>query len=241
MTEAFGLTHPGLVRGRNEDAFACREDLGLFVVADGMGGHTAGDVASRTAVEAFVEGITSAREKAGGSDGAGLLRDIAAGAHEKIRRLGEGIGGRRPGTTVVCLYVIAGTAWVGNLGDSRAYRLRNGRLERLTRDHSHVQRLVDAGDLLPEEAERHPMANVITNCLGYGEIAKVFLPRPETIEKGDLFLLASDGLTRVVSEAQIAAVLGAATGARAAAERLVALALEGGGPDNITVVVARHG
>lgn len=238
--DAASLTHTGLVRERNEDAFACRGDLGLFVVADGMGGHAAGDVASRIAVAAFVEGIARAREQGGGDDGAALLSRVASEAHEGVLKFGSGTVGRRPGSTVVCLYFAAGTAWVANAGDSRAYRLRGGRLERLTRDHSYVQRLIDAGDILPEDAERHPMANVISNCLGYGEIGEVFQPRPEKIEKGDIFLLASDGLTRVVPEKAIAAALTDTAGAEQAAERLVELALEGGGPDNITVVVVRH-
>ena len=239
--EAFALTHAGLQRERNEDAFACREDLGLFVVADGMGGHAAGDVASRVAVEAFVEGIARARVHAGGNYGVAVLRAGATDAHEQIRKLGEGTSGRRPGTTVVCLYIDCGTAWVAHVGDSRAYRLRGGRLERLTRDHSHVQRLIDAGDLVQEDAESHPLANVITHCLGYGEIGEVFRPRAESIMDGDVHLLASDGLTRVVREETIAGALAQTGSAREAVELLVELALEAGGPDNITVAVVRHG
>jgi serine/threonine-protein phosphatase Stp1 len=229
-------THVGLKRKINEDAVLARPDLGVWAVADGMGGHDAGEVASALVVEML------------GAVGAGLdvrARAAAAhlalsGAHERLTAMaqaGPGGGSRTIGSTVVAL-VADGVSYICLwAGDSRGYLWRDGALVQLTRDHSLVQTLVDAGELDPADAQDHPNANVVLRAVGasgaLGVDAVDGLVRP-----GDRFLLASDGLTRLVSDAELAAALGASD-QDAAADRLIALVLERGAPDNVSLVMLR--
>jgi len=224
-----GLTHPGLVRRRNEDVLLMREADGLWLIADGMGGLDEG---------AWAAGMVAAR-LAGVPTGQGAAADAAAvgaalqGAngevHMAARRSGVSIG-----TTAVCLLLQDGAYACVWAGDSRAYRLRGERLQQLTRDHSHVQELVDQGRLAPEDARRHPARNVVTRAVGIDPILSC-----ETVvgnaRGGDRFLLCSDGLTEVVEDPEIALALDAEP--QAACERLLALALERGAPDNVTLAV----
>jgi serine/threonine protein phosphatase PrpC len=224
----------GRVRSLNEDALLDRGDIGLWVVADGMGGHAAGDFAS----QAIVDALGQVAPPSGGSS---FLRDVEERiqvAHAALRResLARGSGGII-GSTVVALL-----AWNRHYacvwaGDSRLYLLRDGALRQVSRDHSLVQDLVDAGELAPEQAESHPQANVVTRAVGAVEHL-VLDKTHEQISVGDMFLLCSDGLTRHVSDQEIAAVLTDET-APGAAQVLIDLALERGARDNVTTVVVR--
>ncbi len=227
-------TDVGRVRSLNEDAFLDRTEIGLWAVADGMGGHAAGDFASRT----IVDGL---EQIAPPSEGSAFLREVEDRiqiAHTALRQESEARGtGGIIGSTVVVLI-----AWNRHYacvwaGDSRLYLLREGILRQVSRDHSLVQDLVEAGELAPEQAESHPQANVVTRAVGAVEDL-VLDKSHDQIAIGDIFLLCSDGLTRHVSDPEIAAVLTGET-APDAAQALIDLALERGARDNVTAVVVR--
>jgi len=233
---AAGASDTGLIRRRNEDAFHIDLDTGLFLVADGMGGHAAGQEASRLAVE------HCARHLRDGSldvpDVAASLSAAFAGARDGLlRRIEEEPRTLGMGTTLVAtLLRREGSAVVANLGDSRAYVYRDGVLDRITHDHSWVQREVDAGRLEADLAESHPQAHIITRVLSADSS-----PDPDlfslSLQPGDRLLLASDGLTRMVGEREIAEVLGSSHEPERIAKELIRRANEQGGIDNITVVV----
>lgn len=221
-------THEGAVRPRNEDALVNRPDLGLWAVADGAGGHGAGDVASNAIAEALNSippGLTAAELLA-------QLRLRLAAVH---RHLQEEAERRGPGHVIASTFV-AMLARGGHFaclwaGDSRAYLLRGGRLQRLTRDHSLVQELIDQGAITEAEAEHHPQGNVITRAVGGpGELGLDKATGP--IGAGDRFLLCSDGLYRTLDETVLTELL---AGAEPAAQ-LVRLAVERGARDNVTAV-----
>jgi serine/threonine protein phosphatase PrpC len=229
-------SHVGKVRKVNEDSCLDRPDLGLWVVADGMGGHDAGDVASRLVVETL--GTVAMPTDAGS-----FIAEVRARLNEANGRLiaeAEQRGdGALIGSTVVamlCFGAFFACLWAG---DSRLYRLRDGRFEQLTRDHSQVQEMVDAGILAPGAAEHHPMANVVTRAVGAS--AELALDKlTDRLATDDVFLLCSDGLSKMVGDAEIAAIL-AQTPIDAAPEALVAAALAQGGRDNVTAVTVRVG
>jgi len=218
-------------RDTNEDTAWAAD--GLFVVADGMGGHEAGEVASRLVVE-VVSGLAGTDPSL--DDVTRVLRE----AHRRVRDL-PSQGERRPGTTLTGVVVTrhAGVAcWlVLNVGDSRTYRMVGGVLEQLTRDHSEVAELVEQGLVAVEDAARHPRRHVVTRVLG-GGAARV---DPDLsmfpVSAGDRMVVCSDGLTDVLPDARVQAVLRAERHPRAAADRLVREALAAGGQDNVTVVV----
>jgi len=192
-------THTGMVRQVNEDSFISRDEIGLWAVADGMGGHQAGDVASQQVVSSL--GAVPASK-----DIAELLHATSMAldsANSKLISMdGEYNSRRVPGSTVVVLLVIDDQAVVAWVGDSRIYRLRNGKAEQITRDHSHVQELVDQQLISPKEAESHPMANVITRAIGIEEPLDLDVLHLVVME-GDRFLLCSDGLSRLLSLQEI--------------------------------------
>jgi PPM family protein phosphatase len=234
IVDRAGITQTGHVRRLNEDAFLLREPL--FMVADGVGGAQAGEVASRMAAEAFAE-VDLAH-----SAGEAALRDAIvranAAIHERASRDERATG---MGTTVAAaLFAPDATVTLANVGDSRAYLLREGRLQRLSEDHSLVGELVRRGELSEAEAERHPQRSVITRALGSGPSVDVDV-QTVTARDGDLFLLCTDGLNTMVGEDQIAAVLGSGAPAERIARELVRAALAGGGEDNVTVIVFRIG
>lgn len=227
------LTDVGRVRRHNEDAFLERPELGLWAVADGMGGHAYGEVASALIVEALGELAPAA----GFAEGAEALLDALSTANARIRQEAEARGVALMGSTAVALLLGGRRALALWAGDSRLYRLRGGVLERLSRDHSYVQELVDAGLLTEAEAEEHPLSHVVTRSVGTAE-RLVVEAREFELAAGDCFLLCSDGLTRPVADAELAERLAPEEPA-AAARALVALALARGGPDNVTAVVVR--
>ncbi|MFL6735439.1 MAG: PP2C family protein-serine/threonine phosphatase [Sphingomonas sp.] len=227
-------THVGLKRKINEDSLFADPERGLWVVADGMGGHEAGEVASGMVIDAL-RSLPSL-------DDLDELARCAAQALQQVNRDLIGLarsGGSEQtiGTTVVGLAIADGSFRCFWLGDSRAYRLRDGEITRISHDHSLVQNLVDAGMIKPEEAENHESANLITRAVGVAENVEVDIVSGDAIE-GDQFLLASDGLTRVVRDDELAAALGGASAAEAA-ENLLATVLERGAPDNVSLIIAK--
>jgi serine/threonine protein phosphatase PrpC len=223
-------TDVGRVRTGNEDAYLA--DAPLFVVADGMGGHIAGDIASSTAIEA----IAAHRDEANAEDPQTLAR-LVLGANEAIwERADSDASLQGMGTTCTLVYIDGRRAHIAHVGDSRAYRLRDGALEQLTEDHTLVARMVKEGRLRAEDAERHPQRNVITRALGGGSDVSVDLLAID-LNEGDRLLLCSDGLTAMVEHDRISETLAEEDDPQRAADRLVGLANDAGGEDNITVVV----
>ncbi len=225
------LTHVGLVRRRNEDAFLDRPDFGLWAVADGMGGHAQGDYASARIVAAL--GAHHPPGELGQliAAAAGRLGEVDAELRARASRLGPAAV---IASTVVVLVAEAGEFAVLWAGDSRAYRWRNGAFQQLTVDHSHVQELVDSGSLRAEDAALHPKAHIVTQAIGGGRLEFGILR--EALVAGDRFLLCSDGLTNMVCDAEIAREIAAAP-PRIAAERLQDRVLARGAVDNFTVVI----
>jgi len=225
-------THPGAVRTRNEDSLVHRPDLGIWAVADGAGGHGAGDVASQ-AVAAALETIPM------GLSAAELLAQVRlklAEVHAVLQQRASAEGpGRIIATTVVVLLARNGHFACLWAGDSRAYLLRDGTLQRITRDHSLVQEMVDQGALTEAEAERHPQANVILRAVG-GEGELVLDKISGRLMAGDRLMLCSDGLFKALPEAELAAMLGMGT----EADGLVAAAVSRGARDNVSAVTLRQ-
>jgi len=228
---AAGVTDTGRRRLRNEDAFVCEPPL--FAVADGMGGARAGETAARLAAAAL-------EESGRGAEGEDALVALIVEANRRIWEQALADPSKAGmGTTVTAALVDsrAGTIAIGHVGDSRAYRVRDGVLEQLTTDHFLVAELVSSGVLTQEEAERHPQRSAITRALGTEPTVDV---EAFTVEgsPGDLFLICSDGLPTMVSDEQVAAAILTADGdPSAAAEALVAAANARGGEDNVTVVL----
>lgn len=232
-------TDVGRVRDQNEDAWLAVPAGRLFAVADGMGGHAAGEVASRLAVETLADALEGAPPVDPDSAGSELGRAVLEAGrriHEQAERVPERRG---MGTTVTALrFLEGGQALLVHVGDSRAYRLRDGGLRRLTRDHTWVQEQLDRGLISEAGARRHPASSVLTRALGTEPRVE-----PDLVEvdwrPGDVFLLCSDGLTGPVEEGDIARALRDSPDPESAAAELVRLANQGGGPDNVTAVVVR--
>ena len=224
------VTHTGLVRTANEDSHLVREGEGVWLVADGMGGHANGQWASST----VARHVATARLRGDFDADLSSLCDALQAANAEI--VAAAAGGARMGSTAVLLLIENGRFAVVWAGDSRAYLLRDGALHRLSRDHTQVQELLDRGILSPAEAANHPMSHVLSRAVGVQaelELEAV----SDAARPRDVFLLCSDGLSGVVSEAEIAERLGS-FGGEAALRRLVELVLSRGAPDNVTVVAA---
>ncbi len=220
-------THVGCRRKLNEDALVASPENGVWAVADGMGGHDAGEVASAMVVEALAECSSAAAILA-------ALDDVNARLVEMSK---TSFDSRTVGSTVVGLTAGDGQFTCFWAGDSRAYRVRDGAIARLTRDHSLVQDLVDAGMIDEAAAEVHPNANVVTRAVGASEHLHVETVTGD-VRPGDLFLLASDGLTRLFHDNELLAGL-QDPDLEACAERLLQTALRREAPDNVTLIVLR--
>jgi protein phosphatase len=256
--EVFGKTDVGLVREHNEDNFLVADvtaavrsneiaaplpiDVGdkgaLFLVCDGMGGAAAGEVASQMAVDSIYEALSAAAPQT--RDGfARLLRRAVEQANERIFiQSRDNQSERGMGTTCTVAGLVDSTLVVGQIGDSRCYVLRDGKLAQVTKDQSLAWQLIEAGAMTAEEAKAFEHANIILQALGVQERVEVVLSQVE-LRKGDVALLCSDGLHGPVSDEEILAVLIAETDLKRAGDALVTKALERDGPDNITVVLAR--
>ena len=234
IADSAGVTQTGNVRRSNEDSYLMRSPL--FMVADGMGGAQAGEIASRMCAEAFAEADLV---RGAPSD---VLRETIRTANSRIlERSRSDPDAAGMGTTVTAAFMDdAGTIAFAHVGDSRAYLLREGSLQRLSDDHSLVGELVRKGELSETDAEHHPQRSVITRALGTDESVEVdsFAVRAQD---GDLFLLCSDGLNTMVPEAAIADILAGGGAAAKIARDLVRAALAGGGEDNVTAIVFRVG
>ncbi|HWF30929.1 MAG TPA: Stp1/IreP family PP2C-type Ser/Thr phosphatase [Solirubrobacteraceae bacterium] len=233
VAEQYSGTDTGRQRRANEDSHLARAPL--FVVADGMGGAQAGEVASRIAVESFEGGLHDAGEPEAAL--AQLAREANARIHELSHSHAEQAG---MGTTLTAFYVGESEVSIAHVGDSRAYRLRGAELTRLTEDHSLVDELLRQGRLTPEEALEHPQRSVITRALGPEGFVEVDT-RSYSAHDGDVYLLCSDGLTTMVPEERLAELLlaYAPKSLHDAGEALIAAANEAGGRDNITVLLLR--
>jgi serine/threonine protein phosphatase PrpC len=229
-----GRSHVGMVRAINEDACLAMPELGLWAVADGMGGHEAGDIASQMIVEALQQTPVP-------PNWPDFLHSVREALYDVNRRLREESAQRYQhrtiGSTVVVLLAHGDQCACLWVGDSRIYRFRDGQLEQLTRDHSHVQELVDQGLLSPEEAHRHPLANVITRAVGSSDDLQVDEVTHE-LQVGDVFLLCSDGLNKTVNDEEIARLLAHSNNnCQEAVKAFIHLALMRDASDNVTTVV----
>jgi PPM family protein phosphatase len=230
IAEHFHASDLGRQRQGNEDSYFVRAPL--FVVADGMGGAQAGEVASEMAVESFDRGLPD------GSPADALVKvieDANRRIHDRSRAESQRAG---MGTTVTAAYVGEQEVTIAHVGDSRAYLLRDGKLERLTRDHSLVGELVARGKLTEEQAETHPQRSVITRALGPEPDVQVDV-RSYQARGGDRFMVCSDGLTSMVPEARVTEILERAGSLEQAGRELIAAANDAGGRDNITVILFR--
>ncbi len=232
--ECGAATHVGKVRSRNEDNFLVHPGSGIWVVADGMGGHQDGDIASKMIVEAL-------QAVAPQSSAADLLTRCEASvlsANRRIQLHGAGGGQRVIGSTVAILLIHQyhyACLWSG---DSRIYRLRDGELVQLSRDHTQVQELIESGQLTEDEAKNWPGRNVITRAVGVKDEPELDVEDGSLIP-GDVFLLCSDGLTNHVSDREILAEI-RNQGSQGACDALVRMTLARGARDNVTVVVVRY-
>jgi len=229
--EAAVLTHPGRQRTTNQDAvgYRVKNTFGVFVVADGMGGHRTGELASRMAVKNIVDVV---REE---EPSPSLLLDAFEEANDAIYIAGQRPESRGMGTTATALALNLPYAIIAHVGDSRAYLLRDGVLTQLTQDHSWVAERLRQGLLTPAEARNHRWRNVITNALGSFPEARADLIGLK-VQPGDRFLLCSDGLSGVLEDSVLQEILEELPPGKAV-ERLVKLANEWGGPDNISAIV----
>lgn len=233
--QSSAITHVGMVRELNEDAFAERTDIGVWAVADGMGGHAAGEVASKAVTDA----IKSLPPGHNFDDLHQAVRDCLKSCNRQLLASADEYDKQRtPGSTVVVLVIAGNQGAVVWVGDSRIYRYSDGQLLQLTRDHSHVQELVDQGLIRPEDAETHAMANVITRAIGIVEPVEVD-SRLMEVKPDDQFLLCSDGLSRMVSDAEIAMMM-ANKDKDKITRSLLDTALVRGASDNVTIICVQN-
>jgi protein phosphatase len=227
-------THVGKVRQINEDSYLNREDLNLWVIADGMGGHHAGDVASKAIVQCLDE-MTPRKRLSTYID---EIEDRLISVNQKLRQLAaEHHDNRTIGSTVVSMVALNNYFALLWAGDSRVYRMRNGSLSQLTRDHSQVEELVERGVILREEAESHPASNVITRAVGATDQLYIDVDIDKA-EAGDTFLLCSDGLYKHLNEDEIAKIM-QKDDLVEICKSLIDLTLERGASDNVTLVVIK--
>ena len=247
--EVAGETNVGRKRNHNEDNFALMPEFGLYVVADGMGGHASGEVASKMSIDSIHEFLRETAEdpertwpykmdRSKGYDENRLITAVKL-ANLRIYEAAQRDGKKRGmGTTFVALYAAEEGVFIAHVGDSRCYRFRDGRLEPMTEDHSLLNDYIKMKRLTPEEIENFPHKNVIVRALGMKDTVKVDT-RYEAPKAQDTFLLCSDGLAGPVTDPQIAEILGAYPDITAATTKLIEKANENGGPDNITAVLVR--
>lgn len=237
--KAVGATNVGRRRRGNEDAYVTDPARGIFLVADGMGGHAAGEIASELVSTTVARALAEASD--GGSSGDALievLRQSSHTAHDAIVNCcddDERYSGM--GTTLtVCVLDTEGHCWVGHIGDSRLYRLRDGALEQITHDHTWVQREVDEGRLTTEAAQGHQLSHILTRVLSEDSDPDMDV-LSDSVQPGDRLLLATDGLYNMIDDPTIATLLASADPLAKIATSLIRAANRAGGADNITVVI----
>ncbi len=251
--EVAGLSHVGMKRTHNEDSYLLLPDEGLFCVADGMGGHASGEIASKMAIEEMADFFKmTARDqdatwpykmdKARNYDENRLATAIKLANMRIFERASTDPQYRGMGTTVVSLHFVPNAqsaVYAGHVGDSRIYFHRQGTLEQLTEDHSLLNDYLKAKKLTAEEIEAFPHKNVIVRALGMKETVQVDLTRMEP-QDGDIFVLCSDGLSGMVPDAEIQETLRSHTDIQQACEKLIGLANANGGNDNVTCILIRY-
>ena len=226
------------MRAGNEDNFHAdaNEFRGLFIVADGMGGHAAGEVASEMAVQIIARELAGVRDLRDGAIADAVTRALKLANSAIFQRTLQEVDKQGMGTTASVLLLGQNRYFIGQVGDSRIYLLRDGELRQVTKDHSYVQEQVDAGYLTPEQARYHPYSNVITRCVGASDNVE-----PDTyggeVRTGDVFLVASDGLTGMVDDRRLQQILLTRTSPARIVDMLVQEANGRGGLDNITAIV----
>lgn len=231
--ECFGVSHQGCVRPNNEDRFLIDPGGGLWLVADGMGGHEAGEIAS----ECIVQNLATMGMASSAPDMRARFEDRIARAHAQIRELSAQRGGIVIGSTVAALLVFDGQYACLWSGDSRVYLVRDGRISQISRDHTEVQELLDRGAISLAEAANWPRRNIITRAVGVSEEIAIDVEQGRTLP-GDIFVLCTDGLTAHISDDEIRAGIAAQT-PREACEHLLDMVLSRGATDNVTVVIVR--
>jgi protein phosphatase len=229
------ITDTGLVRALNEDSLCVSPEDGFFAVADGMGGHRAGEVASKAALQLLKSGLNR-RLKSGESAEQALVESIKETNRSLFELSAENPEWQGMGTTVTACLKRDGEIMIGQVGDSRAYLLRDKGISQLTEDHSLVQELVKSGSITEEEAFLHPQRNVLTRAIGIGLVLDVDLFRLN-IQEGDLLLLCTDGLTRYIRQEELLSTVDAAPDLDAAVKDLLEKATRSGGADNISIVL----
>ncbi len=229
MSKVYHATHVGKVRKNNEDSIAIIEPE-TFVVADGMGGQAAGEVASKMLIDITTNFLSSVSAPFNED----ILKQAIIKSNTEILRESENNPSRRGmGTTATILHIYNQRAYFAHVGDSRIYRLRNKNLEQITQDHSYVEELVRAGKITEAEARVHPMKNVLTQAVG--AVKEISVDTANfAVEVGDIFLICSDGLTNMVTDEKIAEILMTSLNP---SETLIQAALENGGLDNVSVIV----
>ena len=236
---ATGLTDVGRARKHNEDCFEISREHQLFVVADGMGGHSHGEVAARIAVDSIRESI--AESASTGTDLGPALEHAVHTAHSQVLdAIIKDASLQGMGTTVVGMYVNGQTAALAHVGDSRAYRVRGGVLSLLTQDHTWVHEQVQAGYLSEDQARHHPLKNVVTRALGSEKEVVVDLQEVD-LQAGDRYLICSDGLTSMLDDHDIEEILLGGGELEGICEALVSEANRRGGLDNVTVILLSVG
>jgi serine/threonine protein phosphatase PrpC len=247
--EVAGETNVGMKRNHNEDCFSIYEESGLYIVADGMGGHAHGEVASQMAVDTLKEFFQATAEdpertwpykmdRGRGYEENRLMTGIKLANLRIYESAQRDSKQRGMGTTLVSLFAVEDGVYVGHVGDSRVYRVRDGAIEQLTEDHSLLNDYIKMKRLTPEEIANFPHKNVIVRALGMKDTVKVDT-RFETPKEGDVYLLCSDGLSGPVDDDTMLAIVRDNTDIKVVASKLIAKANENGGPDNITVIIAR--
>jgi protein phosphatase len=244
---AAGISDVGRKRKSNEDSYHIDPERGLFIVADGMGGHVAGEVASRLAVDTIQEFLRMSDadseitwpfefDESLSAGGNRIQAAIHLANREIVRHMQAQEDTRGMGTTVVTAVVADDACCIGHVGDSRAYLIRDGRIQQLTRDHTFVNEQVEKGFMSRAEAERHPARNILTRAVGSTEELRVDLSETR-LQPGDRILLCSDGLSSMVDDPAILDAVQKHADLQEACKSLVALANERGGWDNVTAVL----
>jgi len=247
--EVAGETNVGMKRTHNEDNFSIVEESGLYIVADGMGGHASGEIASKMAVDAMREFFAATAndpertwpykmDRAKGYEENRLITGIKLANLRIYDSAQRDPRQRGMGTTIVALFAVEDGVYLAHVGDSRVYRLRDGKLEQLTEDHSLLNDYIKMKRLTAEEIANFPHKNVIVRALGMKDTVKVDT-RLEQPRASDVYLLCSDGLSGPVTDPDMLEIMVGASDLKTAASRLIGKANENGGPDNITVVLAR--
>lgn len=240
LVETFGMSDVGCVRELNEDCFCIHgfngAEKGFCILADGMGGHNAGEVASQATVSFVSEKMTALLEDGGAGQLPARLIEAIEGANEKVYRMStESSVHSGMGTTTVAAFIDEGIAYIANVGDSRAYMADECGIRQLTCDHSVVDELVKSGTITAEEARMHPQRNIITRAVGTEESVKVDAFEYEC-EEGETLILCSDGLSTMLEDKEIYDIVKEENNAENTVCRLIETAKERGGLDNITVI-----